>query len=449
MRLRLQRILFAIRSNFWFIPALLALAAVLVAVFIVELDSRLLRSSLGRFSPSDGMPIESVRVVLSTIAGSMITVAALVFSMTLVALTMVSQQFGPRLLLRFMDDRPTQFVLGLFLATFIYALIVLVRVGQWSSDYQVSGLAVLIAAALAVVSMGAVIHFIHHVATRIQADVLIAELGDELRNAARLAVEAEQAQAAFRDADERQSARHLFEGEGGRRIALDRSGYVNYFDTAAALATAHEAGLVVRFKVRRGEFVLAGAPVMTVVASSGCGSGAIELDDETIEALRGTVSAARRRTPEASMEFEINALVEVALRALSPGINDPHTAMTCIDWLADGMVVLMELQGGPNVVRDEDEVVRVIFDSGSFEHFMATAFHPIRHAASGKVEVLVRLGRVLGELYSVARGRDEKAVIQRHIDAVREESERLDISQIDAASVESAIGPATRSSRRS
>jgi uncharacterized membrane protein len=127
------------------------------------------------FVPLITMPIESARLALSTIAGSMITIASLVFSMTLVALTLVSQQFGPRILMLFMDDRETQVVLGLFVGTFMFALIILLRLGDEAMGNRVPGVAVIAAAALTILSLGMMIRFIHHISMRIQADVLIAD----------------------------------------------------------------------------------------------------------------------------------------------------------------------------------------------------------------------------------------------------------------------------------
>lgn len=436
MNLNIPKLVFQIRSNFWFIPALLALVAVAGALFAAGMDLGLNVLVTPGKPSSGGMSIETVRAVLSTIAGSMITVATLVFSMTLVALTLVSQQLGPRLLLRFMDDRPTQFVLGLFLATFLYALIVLVQVGRWIPDSQISGLSVVVAVVLAVLSMGGVIYFLHHVATRIQADVLIAELGEELRAAARWAVRQEENTSGFRDADERQAVDTLSADTFGRAVTLKTSGYLNQFNAVSALDAAVTHDLVVVLPMRRGSYLLSGIPALRVASREGKDA---DIDDDAIEWLRGTLSIGRRRTPEASMEFEINALVDVALRALSPGINDPHTAIACIYTLSDGMLLLMELKEAPSVMRDEDDNVRVVYDGGSFEHALQVAFHPIRRAARGHVLVLLTLVEALGAMIRVAPGDRHSNALRTHLHAIEQDCAQATFAKVDAEVLASAI----------
>lgn len=397
MRLKISQFIFVVRSNFWFIPALLSLLAILGAFFIVEADLWIRRSPLEGYVPSLRMPVESARLLLSTIAGSMITVASLVFSLTLVALTMVSQQLGPRLLLRFMDDRPTQIVLGLFVATFLFALVVLTRLDNEVIDGQVPGLAVVAAVALSVVALGMVIHFIHHIATRIQADVLVAELGSDFRKAAETFVSRGRAEDAFADDGEREELLRRFAEGKCFEVALQKSGYLLRFDAEAMCRLAREHGLVVRVEERPGAFVLAGHPLLTAAPD-----GDDEIEDGTLGKLRGQLSVGWRRTPQASVEFDLKALLEVALRALSPGINDPYTAAACIDRLADGMRVLMARETEQRVTRDGDGKARIIHMPEPFEGILSLAFDPIIKAGQDQAIILSKLAEVLSQLRGTA-----------------------------------------------
>jgi len=413
MRLKISEIVFAIRSNFWFIPALLSLIAIIAAFFIVEADLWIAQSVLKGYIPSLRMPVESARLVLSTIAGSMITVASLVFSLTLVALTMISQQLGPRALLHFMDDRPTQIVLGLFIATFLFALVVLTRLDEEVVDGRVPGLAVIAAVGLSVVALGTVIHFIHHIATRIQADVLVAELGSDFRHAAETFVSRVTSGDAFESDDEREKLLARFADDDCYEIALESSGYLLRFDAHAMCRLAKKHGLVLRVEERPGAFVLAGHPLLTAVAD---GNG--EVQDSTLSHFRGELSVGSRRTPQASIEFDLKALVEVALRALSPGINDPYTAAACIDRLADGIRVLMARATEQRVTRDGDGNVRVLHMPEPFNRNLSLAFDSIITAGQGQAIILSKLAEVLSQLRGAASH-------PHHHEAITQQLERV------------------------
>ena len=229
MKARLIRLLHVVRTNFWFIPMALAVFAIAASMIVIELDVTIQRHS---WIPLH-MSIESARLVLSTIAGSMITIASLVFSMTLVALTSVSQQLGPRILQRFMDDRPTQFALGIFIATFLFALILLMRVGDDARDGVVPGLGVTLSAGLAIVALGTMIHFFHHVAKRLQADALIAELAGDLQVAVRAYVERTHSETHSISGDKAAEMQKLFEKASRTRAVKQReSGYLRRLDGA-------------------------------------------------------------------------------------------------------------------------------------------------------------------------------------------------------------------------
>ncbi len=410
MRVKISEIIFAIRSNFWFIPANLSVLAILAAFAILELDLLIARGADDGYLLPLQMPVESARLVLSTIAGSMITVASLVFSLTLVALTLVSQQLGPRALLHFMDDRPTQIVLGLFIATFLFALVVLTRLDAEVTRGLVPGLAVIAAVALSVVALGMVIHFIHHIATRIQADVLIAELGADFRHAAQTFVSRGEAEDAFAYDAERENLLGWFEKASSRQVALENSGYLLRFDTGAMCRLARDHQLVLRVEARPGAFVLAGHPVITAAPT-----GESEPDDETLSLLRDRLTVGSRRTPQASIEFDLKALVEVGLRALSPGINDPYTAASCVDRLADGIRVLMGRETEQRVTRDDDGDVRIIHMPEPFERNLSLAFDPITNAGQDNAIVLSKLAEVLSQLRGKASTIHQEEVITRQL----------------------------------
>lgn len=407
MREKLAIALYAIRTNFWFIPTTLAVLSIIAGWLVVDLDVAIHRNSMIPLH----MSIESARLALSTIAGSMITIASLVFSMTLVSLTSVSQQLGPRILLRFMDDRPTQIVLGIFVATFLFSLIVLMRVGDDAKAGVVPGLGVTLAAGLAIAALGGMIHFFDHVAKRIQADSLIAELGADLRYSVAQFVDRSQSEAHSLTSKQADELSQQFDANKRVRIVRQpNSGYLRRLDISGMLHIAKQEDLLVRVEVRPGQFVLEGQPVLAVLPQA---DDADSVSDEIAEKLERLLLVGRKRTPEASIEFEIDALVEVALRALSPGVNDPFTALACIDYLADGVRLLSTSADCQLVTRDADEVVRVLNAPEPFERILKRSFEPIIDAAGGSKIVVARLSQVLNQLAELDPSDSARSALQR------------------------------------
>lgn len=406
MSFDLKPIIFAIRANFWFIPSLLAVLAVLAALMVAQTDPALYGISLPLL-PKGGLSIESARVVLSTIAGSMITAASLVFSLTLVALTQVSQQLGPRILIRFMDDRPTQIVLGVYIATFAFSLIVLFSIDEQAVAGRVSGLGVVLSAGLAVIALGAMIHFIHHIANRIQADVLIAALGRDLNVAASALNSSADQTIEIAERDDIEELESCVEDAKVMSVRSAESGYLSGFNAQKACEIGLERGITLRARTRPGAFVLAGTQVLEA-----CGVQP-DIDAKVLEdELQSVLQLSERRTPEASIEFELNALVEVALRALSPGINDPFTAIACIDRLSDGLRILMEQKSDHRVARDGEGKIRLVYIPEPFERYLELAFSAIIMEASGNALVKDRLSTALANLCETSPSEQHRTTIE-------------------------------------
>ena len=390
MKDRLASLLYTVRTNFWFIPTVLAVLAVFGALLVIELDVAIQRQSIVPLH----MTIESARLALSTIAGSMITIASLVFSMTLVSLTSVSQQLGPRILLRFMDDRPTQIVLGIFIATFLYSLIVLMRVGDDEQAGIVPGLGVTIAAGLAIAALGGMIHFFDHVAKRIQADSLIGELSRDLQVSSENFAAKTNSPSHLLAAEDEEEITNLFADEPNvLLIKQPKSGYPRRLNTSEIRSIAEQEGLVVSVEVLPGQFVLQDQIVLKAA-----GREAKSLPDNIDDQLGCLMLVADKRTPEAAIDFEIDALVEVALRALSPGVNDPFTAIACIDHLADGLRVLATSNVRRLVERDDQDKVRIVQHSQPFQHYSSRAFDTIINSARGNQLVLTHIEQVIASL---------------------------------------------------
>ncbi len=407
MRAHLQYLWYRITASLWLVPALMILAAVVLAFAMLWLDARVPPAWLDPVRWFLRIGPDGARQVLATIASSMITVASLVFSMTLVTLTLASSQLGPRLITRFMRDTINQVVLGTFLATFVYALLILETVSQTTPEPFVPHLSITLGLLLTLVSLLWLIFFIHHVAVSIQADSVIAEVSDELSRA--IANPFPQVQVSGTGPLETPFLDHLAEPPGV--VQSLKSGYVQAIDGRALLKRATAEDLLVKVEQRPGDFVIAGTPLLRVWPRE-------RLSDELAATLREPIVVGRQRTPTQDIDFAVSALVEIALRALSPGINDPQTAIACIDRLAEALAELMRRPEPPALVPDDDGALRLMVTPASFETVVGIAFNPIREAGRTNARVLRRLADVLTSLAAFARTPPQHAVVARQARAL-------------------------------
>ncbi len=397
MKARLTHGWEALRSSYWFVPALMALGAAALALGMVALDGRVgseAVESLGWIYT--GGP-EGARGVLSTIAGSMITVAGVTFSVLVVALSLAASQFGPRVLGSFMRDAGNQVVLGAFAGIFLYCLLVLrtVRGGEEAGRF-VPHLAVTLGVGMAVVGVGVLIYFVHHAAVSIQVTSVIAALAEDLdAGVDRLFPEV---------AEDAAPAGSM--PAPSASVAAYRDGYVQAIDYDRLAEAARDRSATLRLDPRIGTFVARGDPLAWVHLPA----AAAELGDE----VRGAFVLGSSRTPSQDVEFSVQQLVDVAVRALSPGINDPFTAAACVDRLGAALARVAERPDAPGVHRDGEGVPRVLADPAGFERLVEAAFSPIRQYAGGSQAVLLRLLDALARIARHARGEDRREIVRDH-----------------------------------
>ncbi len=328
---RLQARWDEIRESYWFLPAILTALAVGLALLTVHIDQVTTHDWLSDFALVYTRGPDGARAVLATVAGSMITVAGVVFSVTIVALSLASNQFGPRLLRNFMRDRGNQVVLGTFVATFVYCLLVLRTVRGTDGNEFVPHLSVTVAIVLALASLGVLIYFIHHVAMSIQAPEIVANVANDMHEAIDRFFPEELGE---ENGDERPQREadvlpEDFDRDCGP-VSARNSGYVQAIDGDLLIALAGENDLLIRLRRRPGQFVIEGSLLAEAWPSD-------RLSDDLMAAIRDTYLIGSRQTPAQDAAFAINQLVEVAVRALSPGVNDPFTALNCLDRLGESL----------------------------------------------------------------------------------------------------------------
>lgn len=381
-----------LRSSYWFLPAVLALAALVLAAATVALDrsgslQRLpVLSELGAIDQPDG-----ARALLTTVAGSLITVAGVVFSLTLVGLSLASQQFGPRLVGNFMRDRANQLVLGAFVATFLYCLMVLrtVRGADAASGAPafVPHLSLAVALTLTLLSLGVLIYFIHHAAESVQVSYVLARVGRELTQQILALPEAGRADDA--PGDDAPGLPDGFDDEAVG-VAATRTGYVQAIDLAGLVAIAREHQAVVRLHHPPGSFVMLDGPLADVHPP------------DAAEALAGRIEGGYAlgavRTPHQDPAFLFDQLLEVAVRALSPGTNDPFTAITCIDRLAEALNLLAHRRLPSGELRDADGTLRLVVPRAELAELLEHLFGELRAYGAGDPMVARHLALSLRRL---------------------------------------------------
>ena len=433
MRAHLQYLWYRLTSTLWLVPVLMISSAVLLAFGTLFLDTVAPQPWFEQLRWLLRIGPEGARQVLATIAGSMITVASLVFSMTLVTLQLASSQLGPRLITRFVRDAVNQIVLGTFVATFIYAILVLQTVSESAPEPFVPHLAVMVALILALISLLWLIYFIHHVATSIQADTVIADLSEQLSEA--IEHRFPEIELPGPAPPETPFLDRFAEPPG--IVAAPESGYIQVIDADALLRKATANGLVIKVEARPGDFVVEDAPLLLVWPRE-------RLSNDLCEALWEPIVIGPKRTPAQDIDFAVAALVEIALRALSPGINDPQTAMTCIDRLSAALAEIMKEQEPSSLVPDAEGAIRLIVRPATFEAVMGAAFNPIRHAARDHARVLRRLAQSLAVLAGLARDQTQREAIARQAQAMDETCRKAALDPLGREEVEESLAALRR-----
>lgn len=377
----------AVRSSYWFVPSLMALAAFLLSWVTLWIDRRIAPeapSLAGWFYTGTA---EGARSMLSVIAGSMIGTAGVVFSITIVALQLASSQFGPRLLRTFMRDLSNQVVLGTFIASFLYCLMILRNVHAGVADHSlfIPQVSLLAALALAVAGLIVLIYFVHHTAAMIQAPNVIDAVARELRAAIDTLYPEPEADPP--PAREEGGLPDDFETASATLTARDhgRAGYIQRIEIDQLSTIAADRGLTVRLEKYPGQFILPDERLMLVH-----GRGRT-LDDDASAALRSAYTIGPQRTLAQDAGFALDQLVEVAVRALSPGINDPFTAAQCTDRIGEALSYLAGRTFPSRWSRDSRGIIRVEAVIRPLDDFIDTSLGPIIHAAERSLVVLLRV----------------------------------------------------------
>lgn len=400
---------FSLRGSLWFVPLLLLIFGAIAALGFVQLDLHLGERLRGKWPVMLEAGPDGARQILSAIASSMITVAGVVFSITIVALSLSANQYSPRVLRNFMRDPLNQTVLGVFVAVFVYSLLVLqsIRSGQ---ELFVPQLALWIGVLLVIISIGFLIAFIHHTAASIQASEIVARIAKETLEALGAARRiANKGGSIFSECNDLARLQWL-------SIPSCESGYVQDVDVQKLFDLACRQQFVLRVECPVGEFVVAGSPLVSV-------SGTIAPDKALIKKIQRLFGINSYRTIEQDPSFGVRQIVDIALKALSPGINDTTTAIHCVDYLGVILRAATHVTVSPQVHR-EQSAPRLVLRQHGPEHLTDVALHEIRQNARGNMAILLRLLRLLRQLREVTENPRLRKHLRNHALLVARAAER-------------------------
>ncbi len=418
-----------LRTNLWLVPTVEIGLAVILFLITYTLD----RAAYDGVFAVPGWAISGgpdvARTVLTAIAAAVITVVGIVFSIVIVALTLTSTQFGPRMLRNFIRDRGTQVTLGTFVATFVYAVLTLGAVGQGPHGSFVPHISVTTTLALMLLDLTVLIYFLHHVAVQIQLPEVIASIAGDLQQAIEL-----QAGDDSQGADAVLAATLIenMNGQGGV-VTAPRSGYLQYIEHETLVTIASAVDAVIHVLYRPGHFIVQGSQYASVWPP--------EAGPGVARELAGAHVTGPYRTLAQDVSFGVDQLVEICIRALSAAVNDTFTALTCVDWIGDSLCKVTGRWQPTRVYRDRAGAVRVITTETTWQRLVQRAFEKVRQASEGMPAVLIRqldaLARIMERTTTTADRQvllDQAAMIERLSAAsVDEPSDRADVTRAYAA----------------
>jgi uncharacterized membrane protein len=394
-----------LEGAYWFLPGTILVAAIALTFLTLELD-RHVRYDLLSTIPWIylGGP-EGARTVLSTIAGSTITVTGVIFSTVIVALSIASSQFGPRLLSNFMRDNSNQAVLGLFLGTFSYCLLILRTVRSVSvTNTFIPYISVTFGILLALASMVGFLFFVHHVSVSINADYLVDLVGHDLERSVDRSYPDHPA-----GQDHPQTASRLpadFDQTAGRMPAT-AIGYLQAVNIPSLLQLAHQHDVLLKLPYRPGQFVQREETLFLYTPLD-------RLNPDDYDDFRSQVVVGPERVGAQDVEAAINQLVEVAVRSLSPAINDPFTVMSCVDRLGASLSILAGRPMPSAYWYDNQGTLRLVADRLTFTRLLEIAFNQIREFGRHDTAVTIRILEALALIAAhVQHSSDREAVRQQ------------------------------------
>ncbi|MGH8274695.1 MAG: DUF2254 domain-containing protein [Gammaproteobacteria bacterium] len=412
MHAKLLKLIDSLTRNFWFLPGLMMAASIGLYAITVAFNDSAWVATLQHYDVVYAGSLSGAQQIVSVIAQTMVAIASLVFAAVVVVLTLATSQFGHRLIRSFMRDKSLQYGLGIFVATFVYCLLVLHT--MHGAGTRVPSLSVSVAFYLAIIAGATLIYLTHHIAQMIAAPSIISEVGVEMEATIDRAypekpetkpLEPETIEAALRRLE-----------RDGVEVASNARGYIQTLDTSGLIELACEHDLVIEFRSRPGDYLFDGSLVAKVVSPGRLGT---ELEGR----IRRSMTIGNRRTPVQDLRFAFNQLAEIAVRAMSPALNDPFTALDCVNRIGDGIARLAQRSEPSPYHADSQGRLRLIIKPVRFAELIDGVFTPVRNYSRQSVIVTLQMLRAIEELAPLLRGDSARRALAEQAVLIRRGAE--------------------------
>ena len=410
-----------LKVSFWFAPLVMSLGAILLAWTMYWLDGLIPNETLesSRFVLS-GTPGE-LRSSLLGMAGTILATAGVVFTLLTLPLSTVAAQYGSRLLRLFLGDRTTQLVLGMFSGTFVYCLAAALSIPPVEVEPEAPQITATLGVFLMVVTFASLILLVQHISTMLQApniaaaagaklvEVVSAELPDEVTRG-------DAGKGGLESPPDLQSAPDAMLETDIYALRVRETGYIQFIDPESMLILAREKDLVIRLRRKPGHFVRRDE-VAALIWPAG------RVDEELEQQIYRAFRIGHTRTPTQDIEYAVNQLVEMAVRAMSPAINDPFTAMTCLDYIAEGLALFIRRGEKGSHYYDPDGRLRLVFNPVTFEELLRAAFDMLRHASSDNASVLLHMLEAIDVIGQEAKAPERRQMLMHQVSLIQAESQ--------------------------
>jgi uncharacterized membrane protein len=413
--------------NLWRIPLLLSIAALALFAFTITIDTLSAQGTIHLPAWVSNGGIDDARSILEAEMGAVSTVLALIFSVSLLVLSMVATLFGPRLLYRFVQDWITQTTIGLFMSTFIFILLTFVVTHADHQDIFIPQVTLLTASLLVLLSFACLVYYSHRIAISIQNPDMIAKIVDDIESIVRSDDATERGSPA-----EDAQAVELTDGQlaNGALIYCHRSGYLQILDQKKLVAQATAGNAVINFVFRPGHYVQQGEPIANIYPASSL---------KSIEAVsQKCIHIGRHRVLTQDVEFAIYQIVEIGIRALSPAVNDTFTGVACVDCIGDALRILTETPANDGLWYDKAGNLRLKVPPLKFERAAKLGFEQLRQAGADNPAILIRILSTIARLAPKLQDSSQRQALLEQATAAWEIAANNNLATIDRRNIEDA-----------
>ncbi len=398
-----------LKGNFWFVPAAFCFLSIFFISSLYYLEVRYFKElDLGSYVFQG--TTDDAKSVTITLLSAMITMATLAISITIVVLSLAASQLGPRLIKTFMADRKTKDFIGLFFATVMACFVLTVILHSRTSEAITPQITISAVLGLCLVNLFVLLGFVHHVAQSCIADNVVRNVSYDLHDALRRLTRDSEKQNLDKKPEKSNWPKDF--DTMSRRIFFERSGYVQHIDYAHLMELALDYNLRLNVSFKAGQFLVQGQDGVRIYSKIG-------LDENIEKAVKNSFIIGESRTPTQDLEYSVRHLVEIAIRALSPGINDSFTAVSVLDHLSQSLSILFQKETMSEEFFDEDGIQRMHAVQSDDADIIFTAFDQIRFNSSHMPSMVRHMLQTFIVLEELTKDKNSRLALLKQVEAIK------------------------------